>query len=476
MLLLIWRCSLKTSFFFLASVIISCGSSGTVLPSDNPLAPQGGCRTNSECDDGDVRTEDRCAITPATFGVCHHIRSVFSICLSNLDCDDQRSDTDDECRNSICHHTVISDAAATREERQNARFICEDDVSCRPSSTGPILTLDPSTACATRTTRDPWREDGYPLILHLDNASELSRISLRLRLRVGDPRDLFRMNVWMNTPAPRAPDFVHTMSAPEIESGIVLAVPSGRVAGSADRVTLFILLTVIGAPNARTIQWGLAVDALHDETNRIPTPTCAASGLFMETPRHGILRLVNGANGEPQCAGAPTTFDWETIPPIGVGLARERNDPTLFYVSDSSTRRIIRFPGVAGLADWFLPSTACAVAKVMPDGALSTLHWPEYTTGIRPGVAVAWESGGALRFGITDFSWRIRAYDTPMPDNAGICTRANTFLMTLDTRIPPCRLLLENGASRYLILPLTTGWDARTAYDRATLETYADRT
>lgn len=451
----------------------ACGDGRIVEIRDPPLPRQSGCKTNAECDDGDTLTEDRCEIAHGTIGICHHVRpGGFVLCNTDRDCNDDHADTEDVCRGGVCHHTYPPAVNTETEGRQNARYICEDDIVCGPSPGGPITTLDPTISCSSHTTREPWWEDGYPLVVHIDRANSITQAVLRLALRVGDRRDTYLVSARINSPFRDPPIIRQVMSVPAIESGLAFTVnPDDRVSGSPDRITLFIRLSVIGRMRSRTIQWGIPTNGLSNEGDA--WETCAASGLFMETPRHGQLHLRTGYEGEPRCDGEPAATDVERGDPLaGIGYVRELSDPTLVYIASASFRRVIHFRGLEGLADWLAPSIACASAKVVPDGEIVRLNWPSLTVGIRPGVLVAWERDRVVRYGIADHSGRVREYGDVAPYELGVCTSANVFLMLFDTRIPLCALFLRNGGEGYRLVPAMTGWNGHETFERATLENY----
>jgi len=276
--------------------------------------------------------------------------------------------------------------------RQDAVALCESpfptEAGLGMSGSNPYVKMFWGTLCQTDPLRQPWNDLGYPFFLEVGRITgNVTSVVIKPQLRVGEPSDTFTVRA-PNTPA-------ITKTARGIEDGITINLSADAIIKGSD--ILIVYLEPTGSFESRAIQWALPPASVTDALGKTAIDTGTGVGELMLVPKHGILHIGENANGKPACNGTPTKVDFSNVTKDGLlglgGYVRELSDPTIYYLTNGQIdqdQRIFTFQGLAGMADYLDPRTACALLLVVSDGAVTASSVKPTLVGIRPGTGVAW--------------------------------------------------------------------------------------
>jgi len=418
--------------------VLFCACSSTGLEVNSEFR---GCTTDVQCDDGDRATRDWC--TP-TNGFCNHERDT----------------------------VTTRDFDPASRERQNASLLCETDLVCARSFTGPyayltapyscIQQLDTTNWSVGRNITAPWYEDGYPMQIGVSPVNGTERLHVRLQLRVGDPRDRLDTTVAVTAYfAASGPVLLRNVfSVQELEAGLDLDlnILPDLARNLADPLShhlayIYMLMQPVGEIHSLAMQWALPPGGVTNLGTGAVFPSCLEVGIYARIPVHGFLHLERGPAGEPLCTGTPLRTDETDVNRV-LGLVREEHDPTLYLLSSALyPHRIYSFAeGADDIANWIEdPDVTCGSTVVMPDGTLRNSGFPRVTIGVRPATQVQWTDGrGTVHHGIADRNFTI--YE-PNDLAGGQCSLVNQLPWNSGV-VSSCALDLGTQFSRYHVVPI----------------------
>jgi hypothetical protein len=338
--------------------------------------------------------------------------------------------------------------------RQDAVALCESpfptEAGLGMSGINPYVKMFWGTLCQTDPLRQPWNDLGYPFFLEVGRITgNVTSVVIKPQLRVGESSDTFTVHA-PNTPA-------ITKTAQGIEDGITINLSADAITKGSD--ILMVFLEPTGSFESRAIQWALPPASVTDALGKTAIDTGTGVGELMLVPKHGILHIGENTNGKPVCNGTPTKADIAVMPVDGLlglgGFVREFTDPTIYYLTNYDNPRIFTFQGLAGMADYFDPRTACALLQVVPDGAVSASSVKPILVGIRPGTGVAWvdpmtqktKNGIADKnFVIRDMGFDVSNSFSALPSGTTLSAYCTWMTITGNT---------GNCADRFSFIPLT---------------------
>lgn len=385
-----------------------------------------GCTSDAMCDDRDGETLDWCE---AGSGFCNHERVVeVGLCASAADCDDADPETVDACEGGDCHHTREVAAPYDPRAHQDHVAYCESPVPyCSEGSDAPSVGL-PFGGCGGE--RHPWNELGYRMYMRFGPiVGDSTRIVIRPSLRAGDPDDLFRVTVEVDTRGdgwPDEPVLVQDLTAAVLATDGLAVTLTRPMDGTATTFTVTFDFAQPDAYRSRALQWALLPGGVVDAESGADLVPCPLVGPYVDVPEHGLLRLTEDVGGgTPRCEGVVRGPDaWYAMPGVRPSsLFRTVSDSTLRYATDLEVpQRIIEFRSMREFIDWFRhpggwhPFTDCALASVVPDAVYETARAAAIVeqVGVRPGMYVSWTDPATLvrHYGIADKQWTLRDLGT----------------------------------------------------------------
>lgn len=437
--------------------VLACHADGHLVPVCFPREDAGTDASDASTDNAPVDTTD-VAITEDAMPVdIPHVR-----CMSDTECDDRDEATTDRCdlAGGVCHHTrTVVEAPFDPVMRQMVRSLCEQPIMC---STGNAVEL--RAGCGGG--EFVWMELGYPLDVAFNMPPPSGRIHIAPRLSAGDPRDSFRVRAFIN--ASRTPVIDRVMSVAEIERGVDVSVTT-----AGDVLLLFLpagdsLLTT-------TLQWDLPVGRLTDGEGR-NLSTCLQAGPFVSIPQHGFLHLQESVSGRLECVG--TVLRPDSLGGPRAGWAREVSDTTLYYIDfpPSPFGRVYSFATAREAVSWIESpiglQTMCTTVLVLPDHTFSSLTGSaRVNIGVRPGAYVEWsDATGIVHQGIADQRFSIT--ETEWPIGVPFTGTLYGTLVGMPTSVTNVTDML--GRYRMSSSPLGTALGARGIFLAATMNHYND--